>query len=90
MPSDFILASLMVMTFAKASGLEPGEIIMDFTDVHCYFEHLEDAKKQLEQETFEFPTFTETITENIYEFNNKMIEIQNYKHSDPIKYLLKA
>jgi len=90
MPSDFVLASLMVMTFAKAAGLQPGEIIMDFTDVHVYSEHLEDAEKQLEQETFEFPTFTETITENIYEFNNKMIEIQNYKHSEPIKYLLKA
>ena len=90
MPSDFVLASMMVLTFAKASGLEPGEIIMDFTDTHIYNEHLDDAKEQLEQETFEFPTFTETITKNIYEFNNKMIKLQDYKHSASIKYLLKA
>lgn len=90
MPSDFVLASLMVLTFAKATGLLPGEIIMDFTDVHIYEEHIENAKIQLKQETFEFPTFTESITDNIYEFNNKMIELHNYKCSKPIKYLLKS
>jgi len=90
MPSDFILASMMVLTFAKAAGLEPGEIIMDFTDVHIYLEHIENARIQLKQETFEFPTFTETITENIYDFNNEMVKIHNYKFSEPIKYLLKA
>jgi len=90
MPSNFVLASLMVITFAKAAGLQPGEIIMDFTDVHIYEEHIEGAKKQLKQETFEFPTYSETVTENIYDFNNKMIELHNYKYSEPIKYLLKA
>jgi len=90
MPSDLILASLMVMTFAKASGLEPGKIIMDFTDVHIYEEHLEDAKKQLLAKTFEFPTFSETITDNLYDFKPDMVELHNYQHSVPIKYLLKA
>lgn len=91
MPSDFIIASLMVITFAKASDLEPGEIILDFTDTHCYSEHFEGARRQLEQETFEFPTFsTEGLTKDIYAFNSSQIQIQNYKHSEPIKYLLKA
>ena len=91
MPSDFILASLMVLTFAKSSGLLPGEIIMDFTDVHIYSEHIEDAWKQLDQETFEFPTFTDNgLTSDIYSFNKEKIQVHNYKHSNSIKYLLKA
>lgn len=90
MPSNFVLASLMVLTFAKAAGLLPGEIIMDFTDVHIYEEHIEGAKIQLNQETFEFPEYTENITECIYDFNNSMIELKDYKHSPAIKYLLKA
>ena len=88
--NNLTLASLMLLSFARASGYEVGEILMDYTDVHIYEEHWENARKQIEAETFRFPTFTDTISNDIYAFNKDMINLQNYQYSDSIKYTLKA
>lgn len=88
--NNITLASLMLLSFAKATGLEAGEIIMDYTDVHIYEEHWESAREQSESGTFEYPTYTDTISTDIYSFNKDMIDIQNYQYSDSIKYKLKA
>jgi thymidylate synthase len=89
-PSDIILASLMVLTFAKATGLKPGEIILDFTDVHLYEEHLDTMKEQINGTTYDFPTYTETLTDSVYNFNSNQIKLDNYQYNGIIKYLLKS
>jgi thymidylate synthase len=43
LPSDFILAALMVITLAKEFNLRPGKIKLDLGDCHIYKEHYEGA-----------------------------------------------
>jgi len=63
---------------------------MDYTDVHIYEEHWENAEAQLKADTFEFPAFADSCNTDIYSFNKESIEIFDYKYSDNIKYKLKA
>ena len=88
--NNLTLASLMLISFARASNLKVGDIIMDYTDVHIYEEHWESAKAQYDADTYQFPTFTDTVTDNIYAFTKDMISIDGYQYSDNIKYKLKA
>lgn len=47
-PSDVILAALMLIGGAEASGLKAGTIRMFFGDLHIYKEHLAEAHKMLD------------------------------------------
>lgn len=90
MPSDIIIGSLMIITFAEAAGLKPGELVMNFGDTHIYEEHIEKAKEQIEREGFEYPTFEMSPLDSIYDFVPECLDVNKYKHQAPIKYELKA
>ena len=47
-PSDAILAYLLVRDIAKETGLKPGEVCMSFVDCHIYANHVKPTLEYLD------------------------------------------
>jgi thymidylate synthase len=55
-PFNIASYALLTMMMAKVTGLEPGEFVQTFGDVHLYSNHFEQAQLQLSRETRPLPT----------------------------------
>lgn len=55
-PFNIASYSLLLLMVARVSGLEPGEFVHTFGDVHLYSNHLEQARLQLSREPRTLPT----------------------------------
>ncbi|MDD3302240.1 MAG: thymidylate synthase [Candidatus Gracilibacteria bacterium] len=86
-PSDIVLAALMVITIAKETNLALGTIKMVFGDTHIYESHIKKAKKQLNNYMFGSPHYNFTGS-GIFNFVPEEIEITDYVCNDKINYEL--
>jgi thymidylate synthase len=57
-PFNIASYSLLTMILARVSGLEPGEFIHTFGDVHIYENHIPQFKEQLKRKPKPLPTIT--------------------------------
>ena len=57
-PFNIASYSLLTMMMAQATGLEPGEFVHVFGDVHLYHNHFEQARQQLARTPRSLPTMT--------------------------------
>lgn len=85
-PFNIASYSLLTHMIAQVTGLQVGEFIHTFGDVHLYLNHIEQAKLQLSREPFALPQLKlNQNIKNIDDFKFEDIEIINYQAHPAIK-----
>jgi thymidylate synthase len=71
---------------AQVTGLQPGEFVHTFGDVHIYNNHLEQVKLQLTRKPYPLPTMKiNPDIKNIFDFKFEDFELINYEAHPHIK-----
>ncbi|MFT4091274.1 MAG: thymidylate synthase [Asticcacaulis sp.] len=83
----FNIASYALLTHmvAQAAGLEVGDFVHSFGDVHLYLNHLEQAQIQLTREPFTFPTLNIAPKTDLFGFEYADFAIENYQSHGALK-----
>ena len=83
----FNIASYALLTHmvAQATGLEAGDFVHTFGDVHLYNNHIEQAKTQLARAPYAFPTLKLAPKTDLFGFDYADIAIENYQSHGALK-----
>ncbi|MGE5393058.1 MAG: thymidylate synthase [Candidatus Saccharibacteria bacterium] len=85
-PFNITSYALLLMMVSQVAGLEPGEFVHFFGDVHIYSNHFDQVKLQLSREPKNFPTLKlNPDIKNIDEFKFEDIQLENYESHPAIK-----
>ncbi len=78
-PFNMASYALLTMMMAQATGLEPGEFVHTFGDVHLYLNHVEQAETQLAREPRPLPTMhLNPAIKSIFDFAYEDFRLENY------------
>lgn len=85
-PFNIASYALLTMMVAHVCGLELGDFVHTFGDVHIYRNHMEQVKTQLSRDPYPLP-YIELNPEvkNIFDFQYGDIKLVNYQHHSLIK-----
>lgn len=85
-PFNIASYALLTMILAKISGLQPGELIHTFGDVHIYENHIGGVKEQLKRKPRPFPTVKiDPSVKNLEDFRPEYVTLENYDPYPSIK-----
>lgn len=85
-PFNIASYALFTMMIAQVCGLQPGEFIHTFGDVHIYSNHMEQVKLQLSREPYPLPTMKlNPAVKDIFSFTFEDFTLENYQHHPGIK-----
>ena len=85
-PFNIASYALLCMMAAQACGLQPGDFVHTFGDVHLYLNHLEQANLQLSRPPRPLPVMRlNPEVKNIFGFQYEDFELQNYDPHPPIR-----
>ena len=85
-PFNIASYALFTMMLAQVCGLEVGDFIHTFGDVHIYSNHLEQVKLQLSRTPFDLPTMKiNPERKNIEDFIYEDFALENYQCHPAIK-----
>ena len=74
-------AALLIM-FAKASGLNAGELVHVIADAHIYDRHIDAVKRIIEKEPYPAPEMVVEDITDFYKFTKNSFTLKNYKYHD--------
>jgi thymidylate synthase len=85
-PFNIASYALLTMMIAQVCGLQPGEFIHTFGDVHIYNNHLEQVHTQLSRKPYPLPAMKINLEiKNIFEFKYEDFTLENYQFHPAIK-----
>lgn len=85
-PFNIASYALLTMMVAQVCGLEYGDFVHSFGDVHLYNNHIEQAQLQLSRESFPLPIMKiNPVVKDIFSFQFEDFTLENYQHHPPIK-----
>lgn len=85
-PFNIASYSLLTMMIAQVVGLEPGDFVHTFGDVHIYLNHLDQVNEQLSREPLPLPDMriNPDVTD-LFAFRYEDFELVNYQHHPAIR-----
>lgn len=85
-PFNIASYALLTMMVAQACGLQPGEFIHTFGDVHLYLNHLEQAQLQLSRPPLPLPQMRlNPAVADLFSFQYEDFELSGYEPHPPIR-----
>ncbi len=85
-PFNIASYALLTTMMAQVCGLQVGDFVHTFGDVHLYNNHIEQALKQLSRKPYPLPTLSlNPDVKNIFDFEFDDIRIENYTSHPGIK-----
>ena len=80
-PFNIASYSLLTLMLAQVTGLEPGEFIHSFGDLHLYQNHTEQARRQLARKPHPLPRVElNPMIKSIFDFRFEDIRLLDYQH----------
>ncbi len=86
LPSDAVLAALLLLLICRSTDMKPGTITMQLGDVHIYSKHIKKIPGYLLTTAPTAPQYSLDLTANIDNFEASMFELKNYQFSKIIKF----
>ncbi|MDB5438942.1 MAG: thymidylate synthase [Caulobacteraceae bacterium] len=77
-PFNIASYALLTLMMAKATGLQPGDFVHTFGDLHLYLNHIDQAKTQLERGPRPFPTISLADKRDLFGFEFEDFTLHNY------------
>ena len=85
-PFNIASYAIFLMMVAQVVGIEPGEFVHTFGDVHLYSNHFDQIKEQISREPLPFPTLKiNPDIKNIDDFKFEDFTLENYNSHPPLK-----